>query len=176
MKSFSFYKITTISNIYFNHAWDLYKSSFPTNEKRTIKEQETIMQKELYTFMACYKYDMFLGIIGFWKIDNYIFIEHFAIDKELRGQNYGSQILNDFFTKYSNIFLEIDPPICDISKRRLNFYKSLGFVENNIHHIQVPFRKNDTPLILEILSLSNPLSQNIYNSIYTKMKLLLINS
>lgn len=157
----------------FKPAWNLYENSFPTIEKRTKQEQDIAMQKEAYTFMTCHNDNVFIGIIGFWKIADYLYIEHFAIDKLLRGQNYGSIVLTHFLKEYKNIFLEIEPPICNISKRRLNFYQNLGFVENNIAHFQVPFRKNDILLPLTILSFEVILEQKVYDMLYTNMKFLL---
>ncbi|MDY0116290.1 MAG: hypothetical protein RBR59_01790, partial [Sulfurimonadaceae bacterium] len=81
-----FHIIDTASHPFFDLAWELYENSFPTIEKRTKEEQEITMQKTSYSFIACHQDNIFLGILGFWNIDDYIFIEHFAIDETLRGQ------------------------------------------------------------------------------------------
>lgn len=169
-----FHTINTIADPFFHLGWNLYESSFPAIEKRTVEEQALTLQKEPYTFMTCHEESTFIGIITFWNIDGFTYIEHFAVNETLRGQNYGSKVLNHFIKKYKNIFLEIEPPICDISTRRLSFYKKLGFVQNDIKHFQAPFRKNDTPLQLDILSWNTPLDKQKYILIYEKMKKLLI--
>ncbi len=166
-----FHTIDITSHPDFNLAWALYERAFPTVERRTKQEQEQeiILKKEAYSFMACYEEDAFIGILGFWEIDSYVFIEHFAIDDALRGEKYGSKILTDFLQHHKNIFLEIDLPVCDTSKRRLKFYENLGFVQNDIKHFQVPFRKNNVLLPLAILTWKTPLKKKVYKTLYKKM-------
>ncbi len=157
----------------FKKAWKLYEDSFPSSEKRVIAEQEKTFFKEQYKFLTIFDDDLFVGILTFWEIEDFIFIEHLAINPELRGQNYGSKVLNVFLEKYSNIILEIEPVVDEATKRRLNFYTKLGFVQNSIKHFQVPFRKNDEKLALEILSYKTSLSNEKYQALYKKMNLLL---
>ena len=165
--------ITTSSHASFDAAWNLYERAFPLSEKRTKEEQEKTLQKENYSFMACFHEESFIGILGFWKIEDYLFIEHFAIDEALRGQNYGSKVLTIFLEKHTEVFLEIEPPLCEISKRRLKFYQNLGFVQNVYEHYQLPFRDGDTLLSLRILSWQTPLKKERYDMLYAKMQELL---
>ncbi|MFA7084286.1 MAG: GNAT family N-acetyltransferase [Arcobacteraceae bacterium] len=166
----NFYTIDSIKHPYFKEAWHLYESAFPKNEKRTLYEQEQTLQKKEYSFLALYEQKSFIGILGFWNIQEYIFIEHFAINPNLRGQNYGSKILTDFLHPLENIFLEIEPPLCLTTQRRLNFYENLGFIQNNIKHFQVPFRKNGSLLPLTLLSFQTPILPNDYERLYFAMK------
>ncbi len=61
----------------------------------------------------------FIGFISFWEFKDYLYIEHFAINNEIRGKGYGSTILNKFIKSTpKTILLEIDPIIDDISNAR----------------------------------------------------------
>ena len=153
----------------FEVAWSLYERAFPKNEKRTKEEQSLSLKKEAYTFMSCFDKDVFVGILSFWKIDACTYIEHFAIDETLRGQNYGSKLLSAFLQNHHDVYLEIEMPTCEMTKRRLNFYKNLGFVQNAHEHYQIPFRKDDVILPLQVLSYQNPLSKERYDMLYKKM-------
>ena len=50
------------------------------------------------------------------------------------------------------VILEIDPPVDDISIRRLHFYERLGFVANPYRYIHPSFRKPFTPHRLVLMS------------------------
>ena len=50
------------------------------------------------------------------------------------------------------VILEIDPPVDDISIRRLHFYERLGFVANPYQYIHPSFRKPFTPHRLVLMS------------------------
>ncbi|MFQ7502317.1 MAG: GNAT family N-acetyltransferase [Alistipes finegoldii] len=74
--------------------------------------------------------DEFIGILFHWGADGYRYVEHLAVSPALRGQNMGSAALSAFCRKVGRVILEIDPPVDDISIRRLHFYERLGFVAN----------------------------------------------
>ena len=61
--------------------------------------------------------------------DDSFYLMYFAIDKKLRNNNYGSKVLQDFNEKYSTIFLSIEKPKDELSKRRKGFYLRNGFYE-----------------------------------------------
>ena len=54
--------------------------------------------------------------------------------------------------KVGRVILEIDPPVDDISIRRLHFYERLGFVANPYRYIHPSFRKPFTPHRLVLMS------------------------
>lgn len=159
---------------YFKSAWQLYLDSFPKIERRTIKEQEVILENKDY-FMTCYvEGEILIAIIFFWKIDTeskiYTFLEHFAVNSKLRGKSYGSKILQNFINKNENIVLEIEPIVDEITKKRLRFYEKFDFVVNKHEHFQIPFRKDAKELKLLLMSQKKQLSKNEYEALYTKMK------
>ena len=64
----------------------------------------------------------------------------------------GSAALSAFCRKVGRVILEIDPPVDDISIRRLHFYERLGFVANPYQYIHPSFRKPFTPHRLVLMS------------------------
>ena len=97
----------------------LYSQSFPIFEQRTETQQEYAFNNENYHLIGyCFK-GSFIGFISFWEFKDYLYIEHFAINNEIRGKGYGSTILNKFIKSTpKTILLEIDPIIDDISNAR----------------------------------------------------------
>lgn len=169
----TFHPLKNTQDRFFNTAWELYEEAFPPQEKRFLAEQIQLLDNHCYTFQAIHENHTFIGIIGFWAIDEFIFIEHFAISSSLRGKNYGTLILNEFLKEKKYVILEIEPPLNQQNLKRLHFYKNLGFVQNTIEHFQVPFRTGDTPIALELLSYKIPLEQDKYQFLYSSMQKLL---
>jgi ribosomal protein S18 acetylase RimI-like enzyme len=106
----------------------LYEDSFPNNERREFYELEAQILKpenEIYTIARNGKT---LGFVSIWNFNDFVFIEHFAIDPECRGQGIGSDAIKLIIGSYSKPFvLEVEPPKDEVSIKRINFYKRLGF-------------------------------------------------
>ena len=117
--------------------WYLYQHSFPLSEQRTIQCQIEAMQDPQYHCYGLWEHDVFIGILMYWAWDNQQYIEHFAINPQLRGQGYGSIILKKLMDNQHTIILEIDPPIDEISIKRLHFYEQLGFQMNPYQHLSL---------------------------------------
>ncbi len=97
----------------------LYSQSFPIFEQRTETQQEYAFNNENYHLIGYCSEGSFIGFISFWEFKDYLYIEHFAINNEIRGKGYGSTILNKFIKSTpKTILLEIDPIIDDISNAR----------------------------------------------------------
>lgn len=165
-----FIRITSEGNKFFNDAMTLYKTSFPIFEQRTIKSQIEALKNDTYNCNAVYENSELIGILFYWKYDGYVYIEHLAICPNLRGKQYGSKILKTFCKQNKNTILEIDPPIDDISLKRLNFYSKLGFKIHDFEHIHPPYRKNYNGHKLKVMSFNKTLSQDEFNkfSIFLK--------
>ncbi|WP_417326024.1 GNAT family N-acetyltransferase [Halarcobacter sp.] len=166
--------IESKDNKYFDKAWQLYLDSFPEVERRTLEEQEEILTDKNFK-MTCYVEDeVLISIVFFWKIYTknkiYTFLEHFAVNSELRGQSYGSKILEKFISDNKNIVLEIEPIVDEITQKRLNFYERFDFVVNCYEHLQIPFRKDAQELKLVLMSQQKTLSQQEYKELYESMK------
>lgn len=168
-----FHPLKNTQDRFFNTAWELYEEAFPSQEKRFVAEQIQLLNNHFYTFQAIYDNNNFIGILGFWEIEEFIFIEHFAINSSLRGKNYGTLILSEFLKEKKYVILEIEPLLNQQNLKRLHFYQNLGFVQNTIEHFQVPFRKGDTPIALELLSYKTSLTQEKYQFLYSSMQKLL---
>jgi len=157
-------------NKYFEKAWKLYLDSFPEIERRTLEEQEEILTDKNFK-MTCYVEDeVLISIVFYWKISSYTFLEHFAVNSQLRGQSFGSKILQKFINDKKNIVLEIEPIVDEITQKRLKFYKKFGFVVNSHEHLQIPFREGAKELKLLLMSQEKTLSQQEYKVLYESMK------
>ncbi|WP_332367848.1 GNAT family N-acetyltransferase [Spirosoma telluris] len=68
-----------------------------------------------------------VGFIIYWQWPDVLFIEHFAIDPALRGQQFGQQALAQLVrTDYTHVILEVERPEDETSQRRVRFYERQG--------------------------------------------------
>ena len=156
----------------FDEVFKLMEKSFPKEEYREYKEQKQLLYKPEYSLTTKKDEDNnLLGFISSWKIDKFIFIEHFAVNPLMRGKGIGSEMLKDFI-KNSNspIILEVEIPSSEMSIRRIKFYEKLGFILNNFKYYQMPLRNNSKPIEMYIMSYPKSLTpenfENIKNLIY----------
>lgn len=147
-----FSRITSSNDTYFKKAFDLYKVSFPEHEQRLLDDQMAALEHSAYHCDVILEKDVFVGILFYWKTPRYCYIEHFAIDPDMRGNNMGSRCLQEFCEIHHLVILEIDPPVDPVSIRRQKFYLRLGFQKNHYEHTHPAYRKENLPHNLVIMS------------------------
>ena len=144
-------KVKNIEHPLFTKVWNLYKKSFPPEERRQLRTQRKVMGNPLYHFELITDNNEFIGFILWWDFENIKYIEHLAILPRLRNKGYGQRIIKRFTSKpKSTILLEVEHPNTEINKRRMVFYQRIGFVVNEYEYKQPPYKKcgNYVPLIL----------------------------
>ena len=126
-----------------NQAWKLYETSFPVHERRREEDHLRAMQESEFHCTAAVRRGengappTLLALFFYWEHGPMIYIEHLAVDPALRGQNIGSALLSHFLANHveSTTLLEIEPPTDETTRRRLRFYRRLGFVVNDYEYI-----------------------------------------
>lgn len=162
----------------FNKIWDIYNSSFPEDEKRNLNLQKEILKDPRYKMKSLKDDEKVVGFITTWDMDDYLFVEHFAIDEKHRGKSYGKKFLKDLIDKTDkNVVLEVELPDTKIAKRRIGFYESLNFKLNNYDYMQPAYGKDKEPMPLMIMTYPetidkdefNEVKDNLYNIVYAKI-------
>lgn len=151
----------------FDQAFALYEDAFPYAERRDKAETLRALKKDQYRFCVLTEEDRFIGIMLFWVTGKVLFLEHFAIRKNLRGKGYGSAALALLKEMDLPIILEIEPPEEDYQIKRYDFYKRNGFVMTPHHHVQAKYHLGDKDLVLKILSYPDPVSREEYDDFYS---------
>lgn len=143
----------------------LYASSFPIFEQRTEEQQETAFNNSSYHLLGYEENNVFIGFISYWEFDDYLYVEHFAINAALRGRGYGSKVL-DKFTKQTDktILLEVDPIVDDVTTARLRFYQRCGFFKNPHQHKHPAYRNGFKPHSLIVLTTKGQISTEEYQN------------
>lgn len=163
MEHFKIQRIKSNKDQHFAEFWDIYSTSFPLTERRVSNQQTEVFKKQEYQVDIYLSDNHVVGFIAFWTTTDFIYIEHLAIAPEVRSMGFGSAILKPFIEREPiPVILEIEPIINDLTRRRLKFYESLGFVQNEHLHYQPPYHTSDQPLHLVILTYPNQIDENIY--------------
>jgi len=162
-------RLSSLNLPLYNQAINLYKNSFPLEERRDDTEQERVLKKQAYHFDLIMDNGGFLGVMLYWEHDNFIFLEHFTTLPEVRGNGYGEKALTLLKARNKTIILEIEPPVDELSTRRFRFYNRNGFLINPYYHIQAKYHLGDEDLELKILTYPNVLTEQEYNGFYEYM-------
>ena len=145
----------------FDRIFEIMDSSFPNSEMRTYKEQKKLLDNELYHInIEVDEENKILGFLAYWDLPSCIFLEHIAVLKEKRNKGIGKKFLNDIINNSrKKIFLEAEPPVCEISKRRINYYKRFGFKLNEFFYEQPSLRESEGAQRLMIMSYPDPVNE-----------------
>jgi len=163
----TFYRIKDSKDQWYESFREIYIVSFPVHEQRSEAQHEEALEDKRYHLIIKTDEDKLISFIAYWDFKNYVYIEHLAVNPELRGQNKGSELLEDFAELISKtIILEIDPPLDETSKKRLKFYEKLGYEANPYIHFHPAYKDAFIPHELIVLSLNRKLEKNEYYDFY----------
>ncbi|MBE6051466.1 MAG: GNAT family N-acetyltransferase [Clostridium sp.] len=144
----------------FNGFYDLLYKSFPTIERRTYEGQKKLLNNDLYNVLYFKANEKVAAFLAYWEFEDFIFIEHFAVDENLRGRGTGTKILDDFLINSTKeVILEVELPLEDIAIRRIEFYKRIGFNFNDYEYMQPPLQKDNEYFELKIMSYPKKISR-----------------
>ncbi|MFH1451790.1 MAG: GNAT family N-acetyltransferase [archaeon] len=135
----------------FERVWALYESAFGKDIRRDLKSQKKILLRPEYNFYAIYDGEWLMGLLGEWAFDEFILIEHFAINKSFRGKGYGKKILEQYYKmKNCLVVREIERPKTEKEARDISFFQKLGAYLNIHNYIQPAYSgdKKAVPLFL----------------------------
>lgn len=161
-------RLTQSSDDHFTDAWDLYNDAFPSEERRLLSHQIEILCLDYYHFEVLLNENEFIGILLWWDLEKFIFIEHFAIQPSFRRKGFGKLILEKFINDDSRpILLEVELPQNRINKNRILFYQALGFKLNDHPYSQPPLRLGSPSVDLYLMSFPSAISKPFLNDFIT---------
>lgn len=128
----------------------IYEESFPANERREWNQLIDLLKNDLFTFNGIYHQQQLIGLITFWDLNGFCFIEHFAIRNTEQGKGYGTQVIKLLEQNDNILILEVEEPFTEIAKKRISFYARLNFSVNEASYFQPAYsiEKNSVKLLL----------------------------
>ncbi|MBP6429766.1 MAG: GNAT family N-acetyltransferase [Bacteroidales bacterium] len=149
---------------YKDYARGLYMSSFPEDERRDFDINFELIETKDFDFFVII--DSLpepkpIGIISIWYFEDYIYIEHFAIDENERFKGKGKEIIKTLIDSVKMpIIIEVEPPIDEITKKRVEFYEGLDFELLDYFYLQPPYSKAKNPIELKLMVYDKKLLDN----------------
>ena len=138
---------------------EIYEGSFPVDERRDYTMLvELISRSDTFILEAICNDDIVLGMLSSWKLDGWLYIEYFAIASACRGRGIGREVIQTFIDCSNQpIVLEVEPPTDDLSCRRIEFYRSLGFVLHDTYrYIQPSYGEGREAVELRLMTYGAP--------------------
>jgi ribosomal protein S18 acetylase RimI-like enzyme len=138
---------------------NLYLTAFPPNERREFDE----LTKQIYNY-ECYVNlilddEKVAGFIIFWNFNEFVFLEHFAIEPGLRGLGTGEKTLTEIKAlNKKTIILETEPPADEMSRRRIRFYERNGFHILEKHYLQPSYDGKKPEVEMKLMCSSENIS------------------
>jgi ribosomal protein S18 acetylase RimI-like enzyme len=136
---------------------NIYTKSFPIEERRPIDKMFKLYEdyEDKFKILLCIKNNERIGFITYWHLNNFTFIEHFAISPDYRRSGYGTKIMQLFIEKVSlPIILEVEPPSSHWDERRIIFYERLGFkLWDTIEYKQPSYHQDGKSYPMKLMSL-----------------------
>lgn len=139
----------------FDVVYKIMLDSFPMDEIRSYEGQKALLSREDYHLKTYEKEGQLLGFCAYYMFDDFLYIEHLACTPSSRGLGIGTKLIETILEEATErrVILEVEPPVDEMTKRRVQFYERLGFTLNPYKHYQAPL--NPTTGVVELKMMSS---------------------
>ncbi|MDQ6812143.1 MAG: GNAT family N-acetyltransferase [Bacteroidota bacterium] len=166
----SFHHITDLNVKLAGEIKLLYERSFPLRERRTWEELVRLLEEPAMSLKAIANEQQFIGLVVYWQFEEWLYLEHFAIVPELRGQQFGRKVIECLLQEsFGKLILETEPSESQDSVRRIAFYEKCGLNIIPYPYQQPPYRREELSFPMLLIS-STQLNQNQYELIAALIK------
>ncbi|MBQ8224970.1 MAG: GNAT family N-acetyltransferase [Bacteroides sp.] len=145
--------ITTADTQLYNYMEQLLQTSFPPEEYRPLEELRRFTDEHpAFCNQLLMEGETPVGLLTYWDFSHFCYVEHFAIDPQLRGSGRGAEALTLLADRLSRpLVLEVEMPDTEQAIRRIAFYRRQGFQLWETPYFQPPYRSDDTPLPMQLM-------------------------
>ena len=132
---------------------NLYLTAFPPNERREFEELKKQICCDECNVNLILSGEKVAGFVIFWNFNEFVFLEHFAIEPGLRGLGIGEKALAEIKALFQKmVILETELPVDYLSFRRIRFYERNGFHKLNRTYFQPSYGGNKPEVELKLMS------------------------
>lgn len=148
-----------------------YEESFPIDERRSFNELIALLSYPDMHLCALVHEQQLAGFILYWHWEEVVFIEHFAIDPEQRGKQFGQHALALLLRIECRYFiLEVERPTDEMSRRRVRFYERQGFVLTDFDYVQPPYQPEKAAVPMRLMSIPAIADQETFDRLSQLIK------
>lgn len=169
-------RITTADKELYAYMEQLLTASFPSDEYRDLQElREYTDHKPAFHNNIILNDGQPIGLITYWDFNTFYYFEHFAIDPAQRNGGYGKQVLGTLIQQLQHpLVLEVEEPVEEMAKRRINFYKRLGLQLWDKEYQQPSYKPDGQSLPMYLMATDGldceqdfeRVKQHIYREVY----------
>ena len=153
----------------FEEVWEIMRDSFPVDERRDYVGQERLLQESHYRLYGWRQGGRLAAFIAVWEFTDFSFVEHFAVEQHHRNGGIGAKLLGELPGE-KPVILEVEPPVDDLPRRRIDFYARNGFAVNGYDYIQPAMSTEGKAIPLKIMSRPRALTpqefEHVRNTLY----------
>lgn len=151
----------------FDKVFRLIEISFPKDEYRTYAGQKALLSDPAYEIYILPGADETVtAFMAVWKLETFVFLEHFAVDPAYRSSGIGSQLLGELIRASGRmICLEVELPDNATAARRIAFYERGGFFLNEYPYMQPPLADGQKSVPLAIMSSGRAISRREFDAV-----------
>ena len=137
----------------FDALFSLMEKSFPADEHRGRTAQRALFADSDYAVYGIKDGADVKAFISTWRFDDFVYIEHFAVNPSCRNNGVGKKMLNDLIERLGKpVCLEVEPPVNGITRRRIGFYERNGFFLNTYPYEQPPMAAGKKALKMYVMT------------------------
>ncbi|MFC3746967.1 GNAT family N-acetyltransferase [Paenibacillus sp. GCM10012306] len=138
----------------FDQVFEIMKQSFPETEYREYLEQKKLLSDPRYRLITEEnEQNEVIGFLAGWEFETFRYVENVAVSPNIRGGGIGKRLMERFMKQSDMpIILEVELPDDELKRRRIGFYKRLGFCLLDYPYVQPPLRVKQPSLPLQIMS------------------------
>lgn len=127
--------------------------AFPPEERRSMDEVRRVLCGELLEMLTLEEGGNILGLLQVWNLEEMVFLEHFAIDKDRRGRGLGTKLLHYVWEYWGKpVILEVEPPEGETQRKRIAFYERNGFCLSDYPYLMPNLQGSGPALPLLLMS------------------------
>lgn len=147
----------------FGTVYPLLESAFPVTELREQERQKALLREPCYRLFGVPGSDGMRAVFAVWEIEDFLYIEHFAVREDCRNGGFGGRLLDRLLAETGKpAVLEVEVPEDGLTKRRIGFYERHGFVYNTYPYLQPPMRKGQGMLPLMLMTNPSAIDEKTY--------------
>lgn len=112
-----------------------------------------------------------IGYLCYWQLNRFLYVEHFAMCREVRGRHLGTAFLSQFLSGVElPVVLEVERPFDEVSAKRIDFYRYLGFYLNAYDYYQPSYHPGQPQVPMYLCSYDLPLSEQAYADVTAQLR------
>jgi MinD-like ATPase involved in chromosome partitioning or flagellar assembly len=166
-----FRRLYSTKDALFAEAFALCKASTTVCEQRSLDKQIALMANyPSYHFDAIMEGDALAGILLYWELMGYTYVEHFALHPLMCNLGMGRKALTMFCGTRPLVVLEIDPPVNEVTAARDMFSQLNDFMPNEYVGLYPVSRERFFPRGPIVMSYPEKLTEQQYRRIQRDMK------